>query len=544
MTARSVTAAWILLLCMAPPLSPWFWGANALRSIPLAQALCLVCAAVGAGALAWLAQKRVTERTASLVWATATAVACLLVCVVLRERAHVLGDTWVRARTLANYPGLPLHHAQLSALASILHAAPLDLAVNVWLPLAPRRGVRASAADAVSVVCALELLVFSSGVWRLTRRITGGGDPVTRVLLAAVLCMGGSLEVYAGYAESAGLVLAIAPWWCDALLAPLARPRDAWRLAALWCAMLLAHRLALVLALPMAWRLAMPESSDGRGARLSATVASAGAFLLALAASVSQLARDRGDVAIMWFTAGARPSVSLVFGDAINTLLVVAPAAFAFSGVLADAVSSRTALRDPRVRILCVALLPLAVLLPVLPWGREGLGGQRDWDISVLLGFVLTLVVVSGAAASTSVRVIRRAAVLALPLLTLHAGAWIVLQSSERACLQRADAMLRGVPPLPVPQQVHVASYLGERCRVTGYPEAAAHFYEHAAVINPNPNDALRAADAWLAAGHTDDARRMLDRARGTGRTLDPIASRSAAALDSSLRVISASLHR
>jgi len=499
-----LAAMWGATLLLAPPAADWDWALSGFRSVPLPARLGLVAAAV---AVVALATRRLRARWA---WSAAAIALALLVAFPLRDRIHLLADTDLRLRAIdvfaAGEPGVALLEWTRR-----LHTAPLDLVVDL---LAPVGLVRAGLdpADAVSCVSALLALVFFAGLERLLVRLDVAREG--RPALFAAMALAGTLEVFAGYAEVGGLVLAALVWWWVALLGSLDSRGRATRAALAWLALVLAHRIGLVLLPAVLWRALGPAlPGDRPGARrwlLASTAAAAGvAYALSVVGGgAGQIAIDAGQL----LRAGATPSLPRVL-DFANTLLLVAPLALA-----APFAAGRRALaafaRDRRAWLVAVAALPL---LPV-HWlelsAANGLGACREWDLGAALGVTAT----AGAAmllASLPVPRLRGALWVLLPLLALQAGSWLALQADARAGEAWAVAL---APRLLPAQRGTLFLFLGQRAMDAGDPPLAADYYERAFDLVPDPETGVLAAETRLMARDVEGARRLVARARVTGR--------------------------
>jgi hypothetical protein len=519
-----IVAAWLLLLLAAPPDHNLFWGVNAFRSLAAEARALALGAAAAVAALAW-----VRTRAALPALAMGAMVATLLA-FALPEAAHFLGDTQVRRRAMAVFSA---HMVQvtLAEWSVRMHANPLDIAVDFLGPIGLRR-LGLSLSSGISLVSMALAMAFFAGVWRVSARL--GAPAGARLGLCAALALAGTLEVFAAYAESAGLLLAAAAWWWAEMLTPLAGRRQALRVAVAWLALFLAHRLALVMLLPLAWRALGPaQEGDRPGGRRALTVAGPVAaaiavLVLLLGVGGRQLGMDARDLlpALGAVVAAVPPS------DVLNTLALVAPLAF-----LAPWLAGRGALPDwfaaPRTRLVLVAALPLLPLAWIVPAGANALGAQRDWDLAALAGWTLTLAAVLLLARLPEPR-LRGALAVALPVLALHAGAWVATNADATITMRRARAILEGPPRLADPQQSHLLMYLGQRAMDQGEPRNAAPQFERAFELNPNPRRALMASEAWGHAGDLARARALLARARAAG-PLSPSLQQSAAAIEAFL---------
>jgi hypothetical protein len=500
--------AFALLLCAAPAASNYAWAVDGFRSLDTGARFALIAFASG---VAWLPFAGAAARR-RLAPALGIA-AALVIAFALRERVHFLGDTQIRQRAMSVF-SVNMVRVSIVEWSTRMHANPLDILIDFLGPIGLLR-MGASIADGVSVVSAFLALVFFAGVWRLSGRL--GAPPEMRLALAAALALAGTLEVFAGYAESGGLLLATATWWWAEMLAPLTGRGQALRTALAWLVLFLAHRIGLVMLLPLAWRALGPplagDTADGRrwliGAGLAGT-AIAGVTLL-LGAGGRQLGLDAGDLlpALPTMLRAVPPS------DVLNLLLLVAPLAW-----LAPWPAGRARLaeflRAPEARLVLIAALPLLPLVWIIPAGASALGAHRDWDLGTLAGFTLTL----GAAlllARLPLPRLRGALVAALPVVVLLAGSWVMVNADPDAMTPRIRALAVDPPGLIAPQKSHLHVYLGQRAMDLGAPQFAAPEFDRAFELNPNPRRALMAAEAWARAGNVAAARASMTRARKAG---------------------------
>ena len=498
-----LAAVWGAALLLAPPESDWGWALSGFRSVPLPARLGLIAAVAAVTALA-------TRRLrGGWVWLAAAAVLALLVAFPLRERVHLLADTDLRLRSIGGFaagePGVALLEWSRR-----LHSAPLDLAVDFLLPVGlVRAGL--DVADAVSCVSVLLALAFLAGLARLVVRLDVAPEGRHAVFVAMVLA--GTLEAFAGYAEVAGLVLATLAWWWVVLLGPLDSRGRASRVALSWLALLLAHRIGLVLLPAQLWRALGPAlPGDRPGARrwllvFTALAAGAAYALSAIGGGGTQVAIDADQL----LRAGAAPTGPRVL-DFANSLLLVAPLALA-----APLAAGRRALgafaRDRRTWLVAVAALPL---LPV-HWlelsAANGLGAYREWDLGAALGVTATAGAALLLAFLPGPRL--RAALLAcMPVLALQAGSWLAVQADESAGVQRALALAGRLLPA---QRGTLYLYLGQRAMDAQDPVLAARYYEQAFELVPDPETGVLAAETCLLARDVEGARRMVAQARVTG---------------------------
>ncbi|TMQ73955.1 MAG: hypothetical protein E6K81_02025 [Candidatus Eisenbacteria bacterium] len=500
-------AAWAALLLIVPPASNWFWAVNGFRSLPEGARGALALAALAALGLVLL---RVRSRPLAMALALAAALA---VAFPLRERIHLLGDTQLRLRAMAIFTA-HLITPTLGEWSTRLHANPLDIAVD-FLGAIALRGLGASLTQAVSLVSLALAGLYLAGAWRAVGRLAPAPD--ARLALCAAVVVSGTLEAFAGYAESAGLLLAAAAWWWAEMLRPLDGTRQAVRVAAAWLALFLAHRLALVMLLPLAWRILgtpLPGDRPEARARLleaAALAAALAAATLALGVGGRQLGVDAREIlnAILGAARAVPPS------DWLNELALVAPLA-CLTPWLVGRAALTGALSRPEARLLLVGAAPLVPLLWLLPSAPSGLGMHRDWDLGVLAGLSLSLTAAALLARLPSSR-LRGALLCLLPLLALQSGGWLAVNASEAASLRRARALVEQPPGLAQPHLSHLHLYLGQRAMDLGLAAAAAPEFEASFRLDPNPRRALFAAEAWARAGSPAAARAALARARATG---------------------------
>ena len=167
----------------------------------------------------------------------------------LREKIHYLGDTQLRIRALsvAGAGMIPLFASWWAR----LHANPLDIVVDI-LGVAGLQALGVPVLTAVSIVSWTLAILFFALAYRLAGRLSS--DPAARVGLTAALALSGVVVAFAGYAESAGLVAVTTIWWWAEALALLDTRAQAWRTVAAFIAVALAHRVGIVMALPLLWR--------------------------------------------------------------------------------------------------------------------------------------------------------------------------------------------------------------------------------------------------------------------------------------------------
>jgi len=517
--ALAGVVAGALLLLLAPPDSARAWGVNGFRSLAPATALAVVLAALASAVVA-----RFGPRSPAVWWSIVVGIA-LLLAFPLREQTHLLGDTQLRLRSeQAAARGVLTSWFALAW--ERLHAQPLDIVVDVTIPIALQR-LGLSIRDAVSTVSAALALAFFAAGWRLAGRL--GAPPGVRVALALALTIGGALEGFAGYSEVAGLVAVAVMWWWAEMLAPLATPFQAWRTALAFTGLILSHRLGAVMLLPQMWRALGPAAPGDRPAarRTLAGLTLAAVALAAVAAVPAGAARQIAlDVREILRSLTPWPTH---LGDVANTLLLLAPAA---PVALAAAPGSwRVWTREPWFGWIAAAALPLlAAQVWVFPAGESGLGAMRDWDSGILLG--ITLTTAAGVLlARLPEALLRSALTAALPLLTLGAFAWVAVNADAVGATRRAQSLLRTPGALTVPQRAHLHAYFGQRGMDERHPEQAAPEYEAAYDLGGNPRRALLAAEAYLMAGNAAGGRRMLARARA-GAPLTPELEHSFAELE------------
>jgi len=509
--ALAALAVGALLLVLAPPRSNWFWGVNGFRSVGPAARLALLGSA--AAAFAW-ARARAPSRAWSAMLAIALAATLAFV---LYERAHFLGDTGVRLGAMTLYQQ-GISRPPLADWQRQLHAAPLDLLLSCLLPVAI--GSLGPGVEAGVRVVGFGLgLVFLFFAARVASRLAGREEPgqSRRHLLAAALVLNGTLLAFAGYAESAAIQLATAALWWSLLLEPLRSTRGAVVTAAGWLLVVLAHRIGIVWLPVLAWRASGPplegDTPAARRALRWATPVAAGLGLamLLFTRGSGQLGYDFGEI----FAALRRPGGwGGPLADAGNLLAVIAPLAMLAPALGGSAL--RTFAKSPRGALILLAglpLLPLAIVLPLVP---SWMGGQREWDANVLLGWSLSLAATAALAGLPRAR-LRTVIAWTLPLLALGAGGWIAVNADPRASLARAVALEEQPPPLADGQRAAVDLYLGRQAASQGHPADAARYLERSYDLAPTPNRGLLAAKAWGEAGDLAALRRMVERVRARG---------------------------
>jgi hypothetical protein len=517
--AIGLLAVWAALLILAPAAHNGFWAVNGFRSLPGDARLGLIFAALAAPVLL-----RVRSRGLALAIAVTLAI---VIAFPLRERVHFLGDTQVRLRAMAIF-NANMISVTLAEWATRLHANPLDIVVDFLLPIGLRR-LGASLTQGVSLVSAALALVFFAGAWRATGRL--GLSAAARVATCAALVLAGTLQAFAGYAESAGLLLACAMWWWAEMMSPLDRPRQALLTAGAWLAMVLSHRLGVVMLLPLAWRaLGPPLPGDRPESRRWLLVLGAAAVVVAGAGTLAgggsrQIGMDLRDMA------GALTGVARAVppADYLNTLALVAPLAF-FAPWLAGRQAGAEFLRSPLAGPLIAGSLILLPLMWMVPANAHGLGAHRDWDLAALGGLTLTLTAVALLARLPSSRLCGALACV-LPLLVLQVGGWLLVNASEPVTMTRARALVEEPPGLVESHEAHLHDYLGQRAMDKEAPAFAAPEFERSFELNRNPRRALLAAEAWALAGDLPRARSALARARAAG-PLSPSVAESARRLD------------
>lgn len=499
-----LAAAWLALLLVAPPGDPRAWAVNTLRALPPLGVAAVVLAAAACAGLA------LAPRVPA--WPLAPILAAVLA-FPLHERLHLLGDTWVRQRFLAfQVQGLAAP-AGFEALGRQLHAQPLDNVLNVsGVLLLARAGVPLEVAIAVaSLVLAL---VYFAGAGRLVSRLApaGGREPL---LVAFVLA--GTLEAFAGYAESGGIVLAAGVWWWALMLEPLPDRRRAAGLAAAWLALFMSHRVALAMIVPHAWRcLGPPLEGDRPEARrwclgLTAAAAALAVASVALERGHASIGRDLSELLL-----GVEGRPRLTPGtDVLDLVALVMPLAVlapAFFG--ARAVARR--LRAPRAVLHLVALVTLSPMVLVFPVAPHGLGAHRDWELAALAGLIASA---GGVALLARLPAGRRRATLAvvLPLLALQAGGWLGVNADAAASERRAVALVDGPHALWPSQRSHALVFLGYLAANRGQDALAARRFDRAYRQVPNARQALLATESWLRAGDPAAASRSLASARARG---------------------------
>ncbi len=497
----------VALLLVAPPASNSFWAVNGLRSLPLAGAVGVIVAAVAA--VAWM---RARPRS-WIAWAALAVTIAAMLAVPLREKLHFLGDTAVRIRAMGVF-GQGLASSSIEEWSHTLHANPLDILVNFLGPIGLQK-TGASVLQGIQTAAFLLALLYLWGAWRLAG-VVSRPDARERAAVALALVLSGTLQAFAGYAESTGLLLVTAAWWWAEMLRPMAKPRDATRVAVSWFVMFLAHRMALVMLVPMAWRaLGTPFPGDRpepRGRLLIGVglATAAAAVTLGLGMGGRQAQSDLND---MWSAFRAVAGGAwLPPTDVLNALFLVAPLAF-LAPALAGASTTRQALATPEGRLLSIAALLLLPLAWVIPGGPNGLGAHRDWDLDALLGLTLTVLALRSWVLLSPARA-AGALIWAAPAIAIVAAGWIGVNAHAPTALSRVEALPQGSPRMADGHLSHVYVFLGQRAMNQRQPGHAAPLYERAFQLNPNPRSLLLAAESWVLSGDIRRARSAVARAR------------------------------
>lgn len=515
-----VAGTWLGFLLRAPAGIPTLWAFDGFRSVePLVRVGLLIATALVA-VLCW-------TRPTSRLWALAAVAGATLVSFPLRESIHWLSDTALR---LNAWHDAAQGGGSFADWQRVLHAAPLDQLLDfrlaVWLH---RLGL--PEVTVASVLSLAGLVAYGAACLRIARRFAD--DPRDRPALAAFVVLAGALQAFAGYAESAGLLLAAFAWWLALLLEPVGSRGAAARLAAAWLVFGLCHRVAVLEWPVLLARAAWPVPADTRAGRRALVVAAlvAPVALLALqgAAAAPQLRADAADLVRAWRAlahANARTRA-----DLLGALVLLAPAA-----LIGALLATRRAWRAGRheLRALALAAAPLLLVMPALPLGVNGLGIERDWDLLSLPA--LALGVAGVALIARGALPVRHAAALALPVIALQTASWLAVNADPAASVDRAIALASDPGHLADPQRSHLLMYLGDRARSAEDPMLAADLYERSFLLSGNPRRALYAASAWLAAGDTDSAAAWVSVAKRLP-LVSPGVSLGAAWLDSVTRL-------
>jgi hypothetical protein len=510
-------ALWSGALLLASPHRVDLWGINGFRSVPAHWPALVLTAAI-------TLVLAVTRPRAGWIWLAVFATLAVALAIPFREQAHFLGDTQLRMRALFAVSMPPLASGLagvwtwIEAGTRVLHAGPLDMVVDVLPVLALHaRGVTVS--DAVASVTAVLALAYFALAWRLAGRLAP--DPALRGPLTLALVLAGTLEAFAGYADSAALIAVAAMGWWGEMLAPLDRPARAWRTSIAFAGLLLAHRMAIVMLLPQVLRALGPglpgdRPTVRRGLLGLTGLAVALGIALAMAEGVGpQLVRDVTELLRSLRPWPARPL------DVLSALIVVAPLAWAVPALAGRAGAGFR--KEPRAGWIVAGAVPLLLgLIWVFPVGENGLGAHRDWDTNVLLGVTLTVGAAVWLARAGASR-LQAALSGALPLLTLTALGWLAANADPIVATRRAIELNESPPALSAPQHAHLDVYFGQRAMDEHRPDVAALHYQHAFDTAGNPRRALLAAEAWWMAGRPAEARAAIARARSAGPLSDEL---------------------
>lgn len=525
-TALAAGVLFGLVLLLAPPASNFAWAVNGWRSAGPDVRLALIVAA-GAAALPVMLRLR-----------GAVAFGCIAVAIALvaafplREAAHLLSDTQLRLRSLSAFAE-GVVTSPFSEWSARLHASPLDTVVNLLVPLAlVRTGLEVREAIAWTNV-ALAFGYFAA-LWQAARRM-GAGEPI-RLPLALALGTSGTLLAFAAFPESTALLAATTAWWWAELVAPLDRPRQVARLVAAWVALILAHRVGLLFAVPMAWRVFGPALSGDRP-ETRRMLGLTGALALGVTFVTSSLlgAREQigTDLQDLWIVLRSPVLFRIAPTDVVNSLVLVAPLAV-LAPLLAGGAGIAGFARRPLAGLVLAAALPLLVVVGwLLPLSSSGLGAHRDWEANIPLGISLTIAAGALIAGLSPGRQ-RGALLVSLPLLVLLGGGWLAVNADPAAVERRAQALATKAPMLPELQRSHVYLFLGQRAMDASRFEDGAGAFEQSFALAPSPRRALLAAEGWILADRPVAARRMIDAARARGE-LSPELAAAAARLETML---------
>jgi hypothetical protein len=492
-------------LLLAPPDSNFFWGMNGLRSLSPVAGVVVVVLSVAAASLSRVSLRPPIAR------GILAALVAWLIAFPLREKIHYLGDTQLRIRALsvAGAGMIPLFASWWAR----LHANPLDIVVDI-LGVAGLQALGVPVLTAVSIVSWTLAILFFALAYRLAGRLSS--DPAARVGLTAALALSGVVVAFAGYAESAGLVAVTTIWWWAEALAPLDTRAQAWRTVAAFIAVALAHRVGIVMALPLLWRaLGPPLDRDDPATRRTLFVAGIVAIALLIVVSATtgtgrQLTVDIRDLIESVRTGHAHVS------DIANALVLVFPLAL-MAPFVAGRVATTAWVRDPRAIALLIAAAPLVIVLVVIyPHASYTLGPEREWEANLMPALTLTT---AGAMLLAGLERTRRRTALALvlPVLMLCALGWLLVHADEPLATRRAFAMAEHPSTLTDFQRANLHAFLGQRAMDLGQPEVGARELERAFDLGGNGRRALMASEAWLEAGNPDAARRALAKARALG---------------------------
>jgi len=528
--ALAAVLALLALLLAAPAASNLFWGVNGLRSLPgPLAALVLV-----SSALVTLVAMRVRR----FAWIAPIAAAAILA-FPLRERLLLLGDTWVRTRFFERCVFDPVGAPGFQALGEQLHAQPLDNLINCWgvIQLAP---MIQSITGAVCLASLLLALFYFGALGRLARRLDASELAVP---LAYAIALAGTLETFAGYAESGGIVLAAGAWWWATLLAPLERPRHALAAALGWAALFLSHRVALVALIPQFARALIPLEGDRPAARrwLAGLSLVAGALAItALSTGVASQALGQDFEELGMSLTDWRALRLVASPDLVNLTLLVMPLAL-LAPFLAGARVLREFLRTRRFALHAIAFVPLTPLLVIFPSAPHGLGAHRDWELAALPGLIASS---AGAALLAHAPPPRRrtALWLALPVLALVAGGWVALHAHEKSSEREAVALASGPHRLEGAQRAHLLTFLAYRAADLDQNAQSAAWFDSSFAAVPNTRTSMLAAEAWLRAGDVAAARRAMDRAHARG-AFPPELARGGAVIERMIASVDSAEH-
>ncbi len=538
---RALHAA--LALCLALQVigartdTNWLWGLDSLRFWGLPGALALV--ALGASGFlpgVGSAIERALDRIAAR-WlqggAKADLIASLAVTAILfslRDTLRFTGDFDLRVGFITHY--------KTPAWRLFPQAYPLDLLANAYLPrLLTLRGI--DAATALQSIGALMGGIFTWVALAFLRALGARGAAFPAAL--AALLGGGYLLHFAGYDKFGPLLLGVTVAGLG--IVRLSRKQGgAWALC-LGCLLCVYSHRTGYLVLPAAGLAYVhafrggPAGAARRNLLLAAGVAALGALAHAPRTLDLLLHYDLA-THLPGGRSEDRPSVPGAWGallrlsDVLNVLFYLVPLwpVGAVAGWLtrksnagAPAGRDSTSPSAGRFSPSSVAALAVGAELLALFATRTSQGAGRDWDVGVAAGLTVALVV-----AYALVKAWKRmgAGSGVAPAFTLALAGSIALwgiHASEPMGLRRAQALLTAEPTWGSVARSHARDFLGVRALNGGDYEEAAHQFEHAISIAPNPRFFYQVGLAYLGAGRFDSAEVAFTRAaRLTPRVASP----------------------
>ncbi len=422
-----------------------------------------------------------------------------------REQIHFLGDTTLRLRSMYGAvngnPDVP---------AWVLHAAPLDYLLLVQLPVRLARLGGLDIFQAAQMVPCMIGAVFALVAIRAARECTG--STMARWVVLALVLSQGYVEIFAGYCKGYGLLLTCLLAWCAACWREDRLSRRPFESTLMVALALLTHRTGLFLVPAQVWRISRSQRA-GRRPQMAeiAAMALAVACLAALVYSWKGVAGQDLALLVHSLNGGGEPGAYSIFSsvhvaNVLNDLFLLAPLGMA--GLVVVMANRWSGTRLSLGASWWLAAAPFLLMACLVPSLYPVQGAMRDWDNFAGAGIFLALLVARSAARGIEADS-RHVPLWGFAILAslLHSSAWLQLNASEGAALQRVDAISRGVPALPLSARGMLFEYLGEYRELKDQPALAAEAYLEAAALVPNPRFFILAGNELWDAGRRPEAR-------------------------------------